>query len=550
MQSLLERPPSLTVASMLRVALARDGRDRRLAACTAGLMLHQACEAAVPILIGVVIDRAVMPRDGAALVLWLGLLAAVFVVLSLSYQRASRGMVAVYGHGEHDLRQLTASRVLHHRQHTPRPTGEILSITTSDTYRVAGVAWSVAAQGATVMALLTSTAALLVISRPLGLGVLLGAVLVLWGMKALARPLELLGLREQASAASASEVATDAMAGLRVLQGLGAQREVVRRYRRASAASRDGAVAAARSLLTYQAVSSTVSVLYMSVLTLVAGWMAVTGRITPGQLVTVVGLAQFLQGALAHIGTFGANWSHKRASAARLHALIAEDFVLPEGSGAASGPQSPAVLEWKPDASGTAGSLFVRAGQMVGVHVEGAAQAREIAALLAFRVAPDPGELLLDGDDALTLGPARYRVRVIAPPHDAAVFTGTLHENVCLTGGPIDPGLASATTLDDVIDHVGSPEAPVGESGRRLSGGQRQRLLLARALHDDAEVVVLDEPTTALDPLTARRVAEGLARLGRTLVVVTGEPPLLAACSHVLDARTVAPRALRTEVAA
>ena len=286
-------------------------------------------------------------------------------------------------------------------------------------------------------------------------------------------------------------------------------------------------------------------------LTLVAGWMAVTGRITPGQLVTVVGLAQFLQGALAHIGTFGANWSHKRASAARLHALIAEDFVLPEGSGAASGPQSPAVLEWKPDASQARRDRSSCArGQMVGVHVEGAAQAREIAALLAFRVAPDPGELLLDGDDALTLGPARYRVRVIAPPHDAAVFTGTLHENVCLTGGPIDPGLASATTLDDVIDHVGSPEAPVGESGRRLSGGQRQRLLLARALHDDAEVVVLDEPTTALDPLTARRVAEGLARLGRTLVVVTGEPPLLAACSHVLDARTVAPRALRTEVAA
>jgi ABC-type multidrug transport system fused ATPase/permease subunit len=510
-------------------------------------MLHQACEAAVPVLIGVVVDRAVLPRDGAALLLWLGVLAAVFVVLSLSYQCSSRGMVRVYGHGEHELRRLTTARVLHPRQYAPRPTGEVLAITTSDTYRVAGVAWSVAQQGATLMALLASTAALLLISVPLGLGVLAGAAFVLWGMKVLAGPLERLGMREQASAASASETATDAMAGLRVLQGLGAQPEMVRRYRRASRASRDGAIAAARSLLTYQAVSSAISVLYLALLALVAGWMAVSGTITPGQLVTVVGLAQFLQGSLAHIGTFGANWAHKRASARRLHALVAEEFALPAGTGESAGsevgptadddvPADRPLLEWSADGGP---ALVVPPGRVIGVQVTGSAQAREIAERLSFRRAPGPGELVLAGADALDLGPAGFRRVVTAPPHDAAVFSGSLRENVALDGGELDAAVVRATALDDVIEHLGSPEVQVGQDGLRLSGGQRQRLLLARALHARSEVIVLDEPTTALDPLTARRVASGLAGLGRTLVVITGEPPLLSACDQVLDARAL-----------
>lgn len=561
-QSLPSHPPSLTVADLLRVALTRGGRGRLLAVCTAGLMLHQACEAAVPVLIGVVVDRAVLPQDGAALVLWLGVLAAVFVVLSLSYQWSARGMVRVYGHGEHELRRLTAARVLHHRQHTPRPTGEVLSIATSDTYRVAGVAWSVAQQGATLTALLASAIALLLVSVSLGIGVLAGAALVLWGMRALAGPLERLGMREQASAASASEVATDAMAGLRVLQGLGAQSEMVRRYRSASRASRDGAVAAARSLLTYQGVSTAVSVLYLALLTLAAGWMAVAGTITPGQLVTVVGLAQFLQGSLAHIGTFGANWAHKRASARRLHALVAEEFALPAAARATDGAPGTddgtrgdhalgtvlaPVLEWAP---GAGPALVVPPGGMIGVQVTGAAQAREIAELLAFRRAPGEGELVLGGLDALDLGPAEFRRRVTAPPHEAAVFTGSLRENVALADGALDAAVVRATALDDVIEHLGSPEAQVGEGGLRLSGGQRQRLLLARALHEPTELIVLDEPTTALDPLTARRVASGLAGLGRTLVVITGEPPLLTVCDRVLDARTLSLRTAGAEVAA
>lgn len=530
------------VPNLLRLALTNGKRGRTLGAATAGLMLHQACEAAIPILIGVVIDRAIAPNDLGGLLLWLGVLGAVFLVLSLSYQRSALAMVSVYGYGEHDLRLLAAKRVLHPRGvRARRHAGEVLSIATSDTGRVAGISWSIAQQAATLAAVIAATIALLMISVPLGAGVAVGAVLVLVVMQWLARPIERAGATEQRAVASASEVATDAVAGLRVLHGLGAQAEMVRRYKAASATSRDASIAATRLLVTYQSMSTMVSVVYLAALALAAGWLAVQGQITPGQLVTVVGLAQFLQGSLAHVGTFGANWAHKRASAVRLRELLEEDYDLAAGETpdrAADADPATALLEWDAPSGDT---LRVHAGDgLVGVRVRTAAEARTAAATLGYRRDPAPGEVRLGGTCAFQLGPECVSRRIIAPPHDAALFTGTLRTNVARDGCLFDRPLAAAA-LNDVVDHLGDVDVEIGAGGRRLSGGQRQRVLLARALHAPGDVVVLDEPTSALDPITEQRVAEELGRLGRPVVVVTASPTLLAACARIVDGRCPEP---------
>lgn len=551
------------VPNLLRVALAGDRRNRKLAWATFGLMMHQAAEAAVPILIGVVIDRAIAPGNLTSLVIWLTVLGVVFLGLSLSYQRSSLAMTGIFGYAEHDLRQIAAARALHPRGvRANRHPGELLSIATSDTGRVAGIAWSIAQQAATLTAVLAATVALLMISLPLGAGVAVGAVLVLLLMQWLARPLERAGAAEQRAVAQASEIATDALAGLRVLHGLGAQDEMVRRYREASADSRDRAIRASRLLVTYQAVSTMISVLYLATLALAAGWLAVRGDITPGQLVTVVGLAQFLQGSLAHVGTFGANWAHKRASAKRLRGFLEEDYEL-SGTGIDLGEnagenadedadedadegalaldaetQAAPLLEWV-TASGDRLSVRENDG-LIGVRVDTAAEARTAAGTLGYRLEPERGEVRLGGTDACLLGPECVARRIIAPPHSAAIFTGTLRENVA-SNGCLREEVLTAAGLGDVLEHLGDVDAAIGAGGRRLSGGQRQRVLLARALHAAGDVVVLDEPTSALDPITEQRVAAALSELGRPVVVVTSSATLLAACERVVDGRCVKP---------
>lgn len=86
-------------------------------------------------------------------------------------------------------------------------------------------------------------------------------------------------------------------------------------------------------------------------------------------------------------------------------------------------------------------------------------------------------------------------------------------------------------------DFAADLDVPVGEDGNRLSGGQRQRIALARALASDAPVLVLHEPTTAVDSVTEHKIAQRLkdARAGRSTLLIASSPTLLAGCDRVVD---------------
>jgi ABC-type multidrug transport system fused ATPase/permease subunit len=124
------------------------------------------------------------------------------------------------------------------------------------------------------------------------------------------------------------------------------------------------------------------------------------------------------------------------------------------------------------------------------------------------------------------------RRRIVVSDTGSALFSGVLREQVDVRGHGTDvlERALRTASAEDVLDALpDGVDTPVTERGRSFSGGQRQRLVLARVLTTDPEVLVLVEPTSAVDAHTEARIADRLVahRAGRTTVVTTTSPLLL-----------------------
>nr|WP_269328853.1 ABC transporter ATP-binding protein [Kineosporia babensis] len=503
---------------------------------------HQVGEAAVPLLIGVIIDRAVATGDTVALITWLGVLIANFAMLSTCGRLGFQVGFGASVNAALDLRVRIARRALDARGSSQAQLpGAMVSIATSDVRRLTAVHYQLAQGLAAVVGVIVAGVALLAVSLPLGGLVLIGTPLLLLAVRAISSPLEKRSSAQQEQAARAAGVATDLVRGVRVLKGLRAERAGSAQYHRASRLALGASVHNARTEAVYSASVIAINGCFLALVALVGGRLAMDGQITVGQLVSAVGLAQFLLEPMATFGAVFATLAAGRASAVRIAEFLNAPPAVTGGSAAPASANPGAIVLNDLHGPGLNGvDLKIDAGQFIGVLTTEPSAAATLCRCLGRELDPEQGEVVLDGQSLRDLDPARLREVVLVCPHDPDLFTGTLTDNVLTSAERDEDALHSALAAAGA-DQVASMlphglDSEVSERGRSLSGGQRQRIALARALVRDAPVLVLHDPTTAVDTVTESSIAEGLRRnrAGRTTVLLTSSPALLSAADRVI----------------
>jgi ABC-type multidrug transport system fused ATPase/permease subunit len=427
--------------------------------------------------------------------------------------------------------------------------GEVVAVSAGDVEKIGWFVEALARFTSSLLATVGLTVALVIYQPALGMMVAAAvpvlAIAVLPLLPRAARRAD----EQRAKAGRATELASDTVAGLRVLRGIGGEEQFLGRYRQASQEVRTAAVRSARMW----ALISTVQVVLPGLLLLGVAWyggrLALAGRISVGELVTVYGAVVFLLFPLRGFEEIAMAYSFSRPSAKRAARVLslrrttsaaeagaAWDGELPGGDlhdpatglTAVAGRLT-AVVCGDPDAAG-------RLADRLGGHSPSRSEAD----------ADDPSVLL--GGTALDELPMEAaRTAVLVQDKDPVLLSGTLSEllDVPSSGRVSVPDALAAAQCGDVLDALaqasvdesGDPmRTPITERGRSLSGGQRQRLALARSLVADPQVLVLDEPTSAVDSHTEARIARGLRELrtDRTTVVFTSSPLMLDLADRVV----------------
>jgi len=539
-----------------------------------------------PWLLGRAIDDGVVGGSVPDLMRWVGLMIALMLVGAvggvLSHTYVVRTwLIALYSTSKLVTRKSTQ---LGHVLPRRTPTGEALSVSGSDSDQFGQLTEVLSSLFGAIVGFVVVAILILTTSPLLGIVVLVVSPLLLATALPLLRPMHSRQAVERARNSDLTSMATDIVAGLRILRGIGGERTFGDNYAEQSQRTRRAAISAGLFQAIVEALSVAFSGLFLVLLTWLGVHEVIEGRLTIGQLVSFFGYAVFMVMPLQMVFRAAQSWVRSLVSAEKAIALFGQQVPWVD-------PAEPQVLDGTGDLVDDTTGARIPAGQLTvvvsAVPDDSAALADRLGRYLPRR----SGELTTDGEDDVKGRGARKRARsrrtervataqaedralatgdwgvrlggvdlaharlsdvrstILVSDAAAAVFAGTLQEAVDPHGRVTREQAETAmevASAEDVYEAVeGGWQGRIDERGRGLSGGQRQRLVLARALAADPPVLVLVEPTSAVDAHTEARIAERLAahRKDRTTVVTSVSPLLLHHADHVVlleDGRAVA----------
>lgn len=482
-------------------------------------------QAVTPALIGRAVDEGVAAQDTTALLGWALALFGVGVVQAASGIARHRFAVTNWLIAAYRIVQLVTRRSVSIGAALPEaiPAGEVASIGATDLGHFGNLMDVIGRLVGSVVAFVAITVVLLRTSTSLGLVVAIGVPVLLVALGPILRPLQTRTLAQREMTGRLNSLANDIVGGLRVLRGIGGEETFHARYAEQSQRVRDSGVRVGRLQSVLDALQVLLPGLFVVVVVWLGARLAVRGDISAGQLVALYGYAAFLLVPL-RTATEAAN------KAIRAHVAAVRVCRLWAVRPAMQEPASPAPLPATGDLVDGESGLVVRQGLLSAVVSDDPTTAAVVADRLGrYR----EGRVTFGGVDLAAAALADVRTTVLVSDAGASLFSGRLRDVVSTHPGAgdatVQAAMATASAADVLEASPDGYDTAVEERGRSLSGGQRQRLVLARALVADPAVLVLVEPTSAVDAHTEARIADRLAqhRRGRTTLVTTSSPLLL-----------------------
>ncbi|WP_369371075.1 ABC transporter ATP-binding protein [Promicromonospora sp. Populi] len=494
------------------------------------------CSAFQPFLVGRIIDSASASGLDRTTLTWAGIMLGVGLVLIASNTIGHRWDITAWMHAAFRTSQLVTRTVARsgHNITKELPTGEVVSSVANDTMRI-GEVFGIAAQ--TIGSVVTYGIVVVLMfdqSVTLGLVIALGLPVVAAILALLVKPLQKHQKNQRDAQGRLTTLGADTVSGLRILRGIGGEKVFTGRYRAQSQKVRQAGVDVAGTQSVLDALQVLLPGLFIALIVYLGAAEAIAGRITTGQLVAFYGYAAFLSWPV-HLLVQSVNVVTKAHVAAGKVVKVLQ-VVPATGAEQPTATMPPADVSLVDETTG----VTLPSGRVVALVSADPDESAQVAIRMGrFDDEAETGTpVLLGGVRLSDLDKYELRDRIVVADATPSLFSGRLAGELDVRDSATAEALLRAMHIADAHDVLESLpdgiEGEIPEKGRSLSGGQRQRVALARALLTDPEILVLIEPTSAVDAHTEARIAQRLTewRKGRTTLIVTASPLVL---DHVDD---------------